>query len=99
MTDLPLLVSAEAKADIASVAEEYGEVASELEEAFRYAIDTCFEAIRQRPLSYPIIYKTHRRAMLRKFPYFILFTVFDETVVVFGCFHMRRDPAAWKSRV
>jgi hypothetical protein len=35
------------------------------------------------------------RALLRKFPYSIFYFVFDDTVVVLACFHMKRDPQDW----
>jgi toxin ParE1/3/4 len=94
----PILVSEDAELDIAEARDRYRAVGTELEAAFRRAVDDSIAAIRTRPYTFAVVHKQMRRALLRKFPYFLLFTVFDDTVVVFGCIHMRRDPEDWKAR-
>ena len=98
MKPFPILVSEDAELDIAEARDRYRAVGTELEAAFRRAVDDSVKAIRTRPNSFPVVHKEMRRAILRKFPYFLLFTVFSDTVVVFGCIHMRRDPEDWKAR-
>jgi hypothetical protein len=40
-----------------------------------------------------------RRALLRHFPYALIFVIeADETLVVIACFHGSRDPALWQQR-
>jgi hypothetical protein len=37
------------------------------------AVEVCFEQIRRRPLSFQQVYKTARRARIRRFPYVVYF--------------------------
>jgi hypothetical protein len=52
-----------------------------------------------KPRQFPLIYKSVRRALLRRFPYALMFVIdTDETLVVISCFHGSRDPAHWQRR-
>ena len=98
MSEYPVVVSAEAELDIAEARDRYRSIGPELEGSFRAALDDAVLAIRNRPYAYQVIHGSLRRILLHRFPYFLLFAVFDETVVVFGCFHTRRDPKDWRLR-
>ena len=98
MTEFKLVVSAEAELDIAEARDRYRSIGPELEGSFRTAVDDAVFAIQTRPYAYHLVHGSLRRILLRRFPYFLLFAVFNETVVVFGCFHARRDPNNWRLR-
>ncbi len=55
-------------------------------------------AIAENPKMYPVLYRTCRRVFVRRFPYFLLYDIVDDTVVVLGCIHFARNPAIWKRR-
>lgn len=98
VSEFPLVVSEEAELDIAEARDRYRSIGPELEGSFRTALDDAVLAILSRPYAYQVVHGSLRRILLRKFPYFLLFAIFDETVVVFGCFHTRRDPRDWRLR-
>jgi hypothetical protein len=51
------------------------------------------------PQQFPVIYKNVRRALLRRFPYALMFVIeADETLTVIACFHGSRDPEHWQKR-
>jgi plasmid stabilization system protein ParE len=51
------------------------------------------------PRQFPVIYKNVRRALLRRFPYALMFVIeADETLTIIACFHGSRDPALWQKR-
>jgi hypothetical protein len=51
------------------------------------------------PRQFPIVYKTIRRALLRRFPYAAHdFIEADEKLTVIACFHGSRDPVHWQER-
>lgn len=54
--------------------------------------------VQENPLAYPKVHGDIRRALLRRFPYCVFFTVEPTEVVVHGSFHGRRDPKVWQSR-
>jgi toxin ParE1/3/4 len=94
-----IVVSSETELDLAEARDAYRSVSVSLEARFRSAVDAAIASIRQNPFLYPVVHKSLRRVLLRKFPYFILYAVFNDTVVVFGCIHTHRDPKDWQSRV
>jgi hypothetical protein len=48
---------------------------------------------------FPIVHKSIRRALLRRFPYALLFVIeADRTLTVIACFHGSRDPGQWQRR-
>ena len=65
---------------------------------FLSAVDACFQSIIRRPLSYPSVHSSVRRALLRRFPYEILFIVRARRIVVLAVFHAKRDPKRWVGR-
>jgi plasmid stabilization system protein ParE len=52
-----------------------------------------------RPEAMPVAYRGARRALLRRFPYAVYYSVTEGTVEVQAVLHTRRNPRRWKSRV
>ncbi len=51
------------------------------------------------PRQFPVVYKNVRRALLRRFPYALMFMIeADESLAVIACFHGSCDSAHWKKR-
>ena len=50
------------------------------------------------PLQFPVVFKNAHRALLRRFPYMLFFTIEVDVVLVFACFHASRDPRQWQRR-
>ena len=98
MTSLPVLVTAEAEVDLADARDRYRAIDPVLESGFRREVERCIAVISHMPESHPLVFKSLRRVGLRRFPSFIIYAVFDDTLVVFGCIHARRDPTYWQSR-
>jgi hypothetical protein len=48
--------------------------------------------IRRNPDQYQIIKGQARRAVLRRFPYSLVYVASEQEIVVLACFHGRRDP-------
>jgi plasmid stabilization system protein ParE len=96
---LSVLVTSDAESDLADARDHYRAIDPVLESGFRREVERCIAAISRMPESRPMVYKSLRRAGLRRFPYFIIYAVFEDTLVVFGCIHARRDPTVWQSRV
>ncbi len=54
--------------------------------------------IKRNPNHYAKIRKDIRKALLKRFPYSIVFTVTDEWVEVYSFFHHSRNPKIWNKR-
>ena len=62
-------------------------------------VQETLEAIGSDPESGPVIHRDIRRRLLKRFPYGIFYRLVQGQVVVVACFHAKRDPAVWRSRV
>ena len=51
------------------------------------------------PKLYPFAFEGVRKAVFRKFPYVILYFVWEELIYVLAVFHTSQDPEIWKQRV
>jgi plasmid stabilization system protein ParE len=66
---------------------------------FRRAVDAVVQRISDNPRQFPVIYKNVRRALLRRFPYALMFVIEDDQLLtVIACFHGSRDPAHGQER-
>jgi plasmid stabilization system protein ParE len=67
---------------------------------FMAAVDAEVERVGANPLEFPAVYRTIRRALLRRFPYALMYVVeSDNRVTVIACFHGSRDPVHWQRRM
>lgn len=87
-----------AEADVSDIHSWYRQQREGLALEFKRALDECMTRMEQDPLAYPNVHGSVRRALLRRFPYCVFFTVEAAEVVVHGVFHGRRDPKAWQVR-
>ncbi len=66
--------------------------ADDLESKFLGALKETFDKILDNPLIYPHINKKYRRALVRKFPYFIYFRIDGINIKISAVFHTSRTP-------
>jgi hypothetical protein len=64
--------------------------------SFVLAVDAAVERVRCSPLAFPKVDDEFRQALLRQFPYSLVFHVANEEIVVVSCFHHRRRPGNWR---
>jgi toxin ParE1/3/4 len=65
---------------------------------FQAEIDSTVERMTANPLQFPAVLRGARRALLRRFPYMLFFTVDDTRLLVIACLHVSRDPRIWRKR-
>ncbi len=51
------------------------------------------------PLKYAVLRSGIRRAITRRFPYGIYFSIEDDIILIIAVLHTARDPAEWQFRV
>ncbi len=66
---------------------------------FLLCLDAVLNSISRNPRQYQPVHRSVRRALMRRFPYEVLFMEDDERIVVLSVFHARRDPAHWQERI
>jgi len=88
----------EARLDILEARLWYEERGPGLGVEFSRAVDSSVAGILRFPEAYPEVHRDVRKAVLRRFPYSLLFVIDDTDLLVLGCFHHRRDPKSWLDR-
>ena len=88
----------EAETEMADAFDWYEKRVTGLGSEFLFAADATFQGIIRSPHQYPAVYKSVRRALLRRFPHEVFFISEDIRVVVIAVFHARRNPKHWQER-
>jgi len=77
-----------ARAELIDAQHWYEGEAPGLGRRFRAAVDAVTERMSADPRQFPVLYKNVRRALLRRFPYSLLFVIEDDnSFLVIACFH------------
>lgn len=62
------------------------------------AVEARLAAVQENPVAFPVVHQRIRRALVRRFPYGIYYTVEADAIVVLAVFHAKRNPKHWKRR-
>lgn len=95
---LTVVFTEAARAELIAAQDWYEGEVTGLGRRFREAVDVLVGRISAHPRQFPIVFKTARRALLRRFPYALFFVLEEETLIVIACFHASRDPLQWQKR-
>jgi plasmid stabilization system protein ParE len=87
-----------AAADLEAIHRWYERERLGLGDEFLSEAQRAVDAVIAIPEAYPVIHRDTRRALVRRFPYGLLFRVLDDLIVFVGCFHTSRDPITWQRR-
>lgn len=96
---LPVALLPEAAEEWDDATDFYENRSAGLGEEFRSAVLAIFDAIAENPRKFPRTVRHYRRAVLRRFPYVVFFTVEQDGILVVAVLHGRRDPAVIKERL
>jgi plasmid stabilization system protein ParE len=94
-----LLSDAGADADIEAAFEWYESEQPKLGFEFLDEIRATYSRILDGPFKYQELRSGIRRALTRRFPYGIYFSVEDDLIVVIAVLDIARDPAEWQFRI
>lgn len=96
----PVIYTPRARAELIDAQDWYENECPGLGRRFLAAVDAVVEPMSANPRQFPVIYKNVRRALLRRFPYSLMFVIeLDDAITVIACFHGSRDPANWQRRM
>jgi plasmid stabilization system protein ParE len=95
----PVIFTQTSRAELIDAQDWYENEAPGLGRRFRTAVDAVVQRMSANPRQFPVVYSSIRRALLRRFPYSLMFVIeADETLTVIACFHGSRDPARRQTR-
>ncbi len=89
----------EAEAELTEARQWYSHHRKDLDLEFMQCIEVALSRILSNPYFFPVIYRSLRRAVVRRFPFAILYEVTAEEIEIIAVFHSRRNPNVWKSRL
>lgn len=90
-----------ARSELREAAHWYESRGAGLGAEFVSEVGACLARVAERPDVFPEILRAPgvHRALLRRFPYAVVFLVHGEIVTVLAVAHGRRRPLYWKSRL
>lgn len=87
-----LIFKEEARADIVNAFSWYEEQSEGLGHTFLRALESVYDILLKHPLIYQKVYKDFRQAIVKKFPFVVLYAIEKDTIVVLRVFHTLQDP-------
>jgi hypothetical protein len=70
----------------------YEEQKIALGELFLERIDAALVELKENPESFQKIYKKFRHFPLKKFPFVLVYKIYDTEIVIYALFHTKRSP-------
>jgi plasmid stabilization system protein ParE len=95
---MPVIFDRDAADDVREAQAWYEQRRQFLGLEFVLELDRVVAIIQERPATFPIVHRDARRALMRRFPYLVLFVDLDDAIVVVGVFHTARDPKTIRAR-
>lgn len=99
MTEYQLVSEPRADLDIEAAFLWYEKEQSGLGLEFLDELRGVYNQIVEGPFKYPHLRSGVRRALVRRFPYIVYFSVETTVIVVLAVLHASRDPAEWQRRI
>jgi len=96
---LPIRLLPEAKTEFDAAADWYEQQRTGLGLDFVARVREVLDRIAANPQLHAQVYNDVRKAVVKRFPYIVLYREDGGDVVVIAVFHTSRDPAVWQSRV
>jgi len=66
---------------------------------FRNEVEAAIDRIQEFPLAWQKLNDKVRRRPVRRFPYFVIYIVEDDDLIIVAVAHMKRKPGYWRSRL
>lgn len=93
---MQLHLTEEAKKDYQEAKKWYNEIDSELGEYFESIIEEALNRVIESPVQNQRVSGDTRKAVVNKFPFNLFYLISDETIVVTGILHQRKNPKHWE---
>jgi plasmid stabilization system protein ParE len=98
MISYNLIVKEEAKKEISDAYYWYENKQMGLGERLLDDLDDCFSSLRKNPKQFAKTHKEMRQALLKIFPFAVIYEIEKELIIIYAIFHTSRNPVIWKNR-
>ncbi|HOW67188.1 MAG TPA: type II toxin-antitoxin system RelE/ParE family toxin [Candidatus Paceibacterota bacterium] len=95
---MKLILRPEAEAELLEAIDWYEARGRGLGADLLRCVDACLQRIVRNPDAFPFVHRSIRMAVVRRFPYLVLFRMMEDAVSVIAIFHAKRNPRIWKDR-
>ncbi|CAN5777748.1 type II toxin-antitoxin system RelE/ParE family toxin [soil metagenome] len=96
--NLPLIVNPEAEADLEEARAWYEAQRPGLGDELLDSVREMLDRIQKSPRLYGKIFQKLRLALVRRFPYAVVYRIDDDQITVVAVYHTRRHPRGWQGR-
>ncbi len=96
--NLPLIINPEAELDLAEARRWYEAERVGLGDELIEAVGKVLNRIQRAPRLYAKVFQELRLALVRRFPYAVLYRIDEDQITVVAVYHTHRDPRAWQGR-
>lgn len=96
---LPVVFRPQAEAEFEEAQTWYEARLPGLGQEFVTCVQAAIEIVRRSPAQSPRVDGEVRRALVRRFPYAVLYLADSEHVTIIAVFHTSREPVRWQERV
>lgn len=94
-----LIIALEAEQDLTESYDWYQARRVGLGEEFLNCVDACIQGICRMPEMYEVFHENYRRALVRRFPFAVIYEYGADIVTVYCVFHTSRNPDKWRTRL
>lgn len=70
-----------------------------LGEDFKICLDSKIDSLMKNPTASSYIYKNIRTSKIKRFPFNIIYRVFNFQIQIIAVFHHSRNPKEWRKRI
>ena len=95
----PLIIHQEAEAEMVIASQFYETKSTKVSDRFVDELEHALRVIAASPQSWPFFSRSVRRYLLRRFPYGVLYQIYEDHVYIIAVMHLSRDPNYWKHRL
>jgi plasmid stabilization system protein ParE len=96
--NLPVVLRTEAQADFDEAFDWYESQRPGLGIDFTAQVQEVFDRISANPLLHAVVFQDLRKAVVRRFPYSVIYRAEATQVLVLAVFHSKREPSIWQGR-
>ena len=89
----------EAEVEFVSAIDYYEDCEPGLGYDFAIEVNSTLENVLSFPKAWPILEDDIRRCQTRRFPYGIIYAIYEDVLYVLAVMHLHRDPQYWKDRL
>lgn len=95
---LSIRISPEAEDDLAAARAWYDGQRPGLGDDFLLCVEQALDLIQRIPSLHGKVHQDLRLALVRRFPYAVVYRIDDDQITIVAVYHTRRNPRGWQRR-